>query len=99
MTTGNDLSDWMTLSGSRRQASKRAPLAGGSGVRAVSADCPPNKTKPTAMQPKGRTRGGPIDWIEFIRGSLFFGILGGVLWAEWVAIKSLAVFFSQLFGG
>ncbi len=99
MSTENDLSEWMSVSGGRRQPCKRAPQIADSGVRAVAADCPAEESKPAATALKRRACSGPIDWIEFIRGSLFFGILGGAIWAEWLAIKSLAVFCSQLFGG
>jgi hypothetical protein len=37
---------------------------------------------------------GPVDWIEAIRGILFFGILATVLWLEWVAITAIATYVS-----
>lgn len=36
----------------------------------------------------------PIDWIETIRGMLFFGIFAAVVWLEWVAIKAFALYVS-----
>ena len=41
---------------------------------------------------------GPIDWTNFMRGSLLFAILGGAVWAEWLAIRSLAVWVSRWCG-
>ncbi len=98
MSTRNDLSDWMSLSGGRRQPCKRAPLVADSGAPAVSKDCSAVESTSKAALAKRLACRGPIDWVEFMRGSLFFGVLGCAIWTEWLAIKSLAVFFSQVLG-
>ena len=40
---------------------------------------------------------GPVDWIEAIRGNLFFGIVAITVWLEWVAIKTLATHMATYF--
>jgi len=99
MATGSDFSDWMSASGCRRQPCKRAPRSADLGVRAVVADGLAVAGNPPAAPTKRSTSRGPIDRIEFSRGLALFGILGGTLWIEWLAIKSLAVYCSQFFGG
>ncbi len=99
MATGNDFSDWMSVSGCRRQPCKRAPRGADLGVRTVIADGLSVAEGPQAGASKRLASRGPIDWVEFMRGLTLFGILGGTLWVEWVAIKSLAVYCSQFFGG
>ena len=47
--------------------------------------------------PMGLPKVGLVDWIEAIRGILFFGILAAVLWLEWVAIKAIAIYVSTFF--
>lgn len=98
MSTGNNLSDWMSVSGGRRQPCRRAPQIADSGVRTAADDLGVASTPPATQSTRLASR-GPIDWVEFIRGSLCFGVLGGAIWVEWVAIKSLAVYCSQIFGG
>lgn len=98
MTTGNDLSDWMSVSGCRRQPCKRATQIADLSVHAAADGPGKGKTSPGAPATRPSRR-GPIDWIEFFRGLVLLGMLCGSVWVEWVLIKSLAVYCSQFFGG
>jgi hypothetical protein len=40
---------------------------------------------------------GPINWVEAVRGFLFFGIVATTVCLEWTAIKSLATYFASCF--
>ena len=99
MATGSDFSDWMSVSGGRRQPCKRAPRSAGVGVRPVVADGLSVAEEPQAAPSKRLASRGPIDWVEFMRGLTLLGILCGTVWVEWVAIKSLAVYCSRFFAG
>jgi hypothetical protein len=99
MATGNDFSDWMSASGCRRQPCRRASQVADSRVRTVVADGPGPAQQTPAAPTKRLASRGPIDRIEFSRGLALLGILGGTLWIEWLAIKSLAAYCSQFFGG
>lgn len=99
MATGNDFSDWMSVSGGRRQPCKRAPRSADLGVRTVVAESTEAGRKSQAAPTKRPAPRGPIDRVEFSRGLAFICILGGTVWIEWLAIKSLAVYCSQFFGG
>ncbi len=47
-------------------------------------------------QAKATLTMGPIDWIETLRGMIVLGMLGGVLWLEWIVIKAIATYVSSL---
>ena len=98
MSLRNELSDWMSVSGSRRGRRPALRMAE-RGARTV--DERRRLEQPSSVdRPTGRlAMTGPIDWTNFMRGSLLFAILGGAVWAEWLAIRSLAVWVSGWFGG
>ena len=84
--------DWMSISGSRRRtngAMTEDPVAIDEMTR--------ESHRGNRPHPMELPNEGPVDWIESIRGILFFGILATVLWLEWVAIKAIATYVSTFF--
>lgn len=68
-------------------------------VITTSATFPVEATQPSASTANGTSNCGPVDWVELVRGTLLFAILGGAFWVEWIAIRSLAIFVSRFVGG
>lgn len=98
MSPRNELSDWMSVSGSRRGCRPTLRVAE-SGATLVG-DRRPAEQPSIVERPAGRLAVmGPIDWLNFMRGFVLFAILGGSVWVEWLAIRSLAVWVSGWFGG
>lgn len=98
MSARNELSDWMSVSGSRRGCRPTLRVAE-SGAGTVG-DRQPMEQPSIVDRPADRLAAtGPIDWMNFMRGSALLAILGGALWVEWLAIRSLAVWVSGWFGG
>lgn len=89
MSTERDFYAWMSVSGSRRRSLRTVADV----VPSPRADVgtPLVGTSPAASRTRVRSwRKGPIDWVEFARGTAFLGILGVTLWMQWCVIASLA---------
>jgi hypothetical protein len=89
MNPAKNHGDWISIPGSRRRTSRTKtedPVA----IDAMTRE----SQRGNRPRPMELPKVGPVDWIEAIRGILFFGILATVLWLEWVAIKAIATYVS-----